>query len=87
MLGFGGEQIGQPLGFGQIHATILKSAPREFAWPGSTKSRHSRQRARYSGNRSAPAVQVEFDEIFAGYGIGTGKTKNQSRIKNLTLPA
>ena len=79
-LGFGGGEIGDRLGLGQVELAVLKGAAGEF--PGFGKPEpETAQRIGDRGEHRAAAVQMQFGDILAGKARGGGKPQHQRIVE------
>jgi hypothetical protein len=70
--GFGGEQIGQTLGLGQIDATVDEGAAGELARLGLAQARQKTQRMLNGRDHRSAAMAVQFGQIFTGRRLRSG---------------
>ncbi len=83
-LGFGLDQIGDPLHLGKIDLSIHESAPGEFSGLGRTQSGNKRQRPDDRGRDRPPARDADFRHFLAGEAAGRLKSRDQRPIERLT---
>ena len=81
-LGFGGGEIGDRLGLGQIELAVQKSAAGELAGLGEPQA-HSAERRHDCRQHATAAMQLQFGDIFAGNAVRRREPQRQAVIQIL----
>jgi hypothetical protein len=80
-LGFGVHEVGQALSFGQIELAVLEGAAGVFARLGWADAGLAQGRVDNRRDDGRAAMDVEFDDVFAGEAVGPGKPERQAIIE------
>ena len=65
-LGLGLEQVGEPLGLGEVDAAVLEGAAGELAGLGGAQALHPAERREHAGDDRAAAMEMQLGDILAG---------------------
>ena len=73
------DQVGDPLGLGEVELAVLKGAPREFARIGRAQAQIDQRLLQGLNDRDA-AMQVKLAAILAGVAVGAGEPQHQGFV-------
>jgi len=83
LVGFGGDQVGDRLGLGEVELAVLEGAAREFAGLGQPAEAQSADRLQGALDHGAPAMQVQLGHRLAGLGVRRLEPHDQPAIDRL----
>jgi hypothetical protein len=84
-VGFGVDQIGNGLGLGEIQPPGVEGAVGEFAGLRNAGEAGFGRRGQYGFDDRGTAMEVEFDDVLAGEGIGARHPEHQRFIDEAAL--
>ena len=83
LVGFGGHQVGDGLGLGEVELAVLEGAARELAGLGQPAEAQLADRLQRAADHGAPAMQVQLGHGLAGLGVGRLEPHDQAAIDRL----
>ena len=82
-LGLGGDEIGEALGLGEVHAPIDEGPPAELAALGRADAGQREECAEHGANHRPSPMDLQLRHVFPGGAAGGGKPQRQPLVEHV----